>query len=106
MDIEEESLDSSFPYIHHNKGGLIMYVCPACNGLKTVEKSCEVCNGMMHDVGRVVDYLDDYSPYLEDEGLKLVDGVVESKASHLCVHVLHCPSCDSESKISIQEQKR
>jgi hypothetical protein len=81
-----------------------MYVCPLCNGLTVVEKTCEVCNGKMFDRGRVVDYFDDYSPYWEDEDAKLVDGLLQSKENHLCLHVFHCLTCDKETQITIQEQ--
>ncbi|WP_102027940.1 hypothetical protein [Salirhabdus sp. Marseille-P4669] len=83
-----------------------MYVCPVCNGLETREQTCQVCSHQMYDRGRVVDYFDDYSPYWEDEDAKLVDGVLESKENHICLHVYHCLACDSEARISIQEQRR
>ncbi|SES98215.1 hypothetical protein SAMN05421676_102267 [Salinibacillus kushneri] len=80
-----------------------MYVCPVCNGLTKLEKTCEVCQGPMMDRGRVVDYYDDYSPYWEEEDAKMVDGVLDSKEKHLCVHVYHCLSCDSEVELSVKE---
>ncbi|MRG86904.1 hypothetical protein [Salinibacillus xinjiangensis] len=83
-----------------------MYVCPVCNGLTNMEKTCQVCSGQMVDRGRLIDYFDDYSPYLEDEDAKLVDGFLETKSNHLCVHVYHCLSCDSEVEVTIEEQNR
>ncbi|MEQ6389126.1 hypothetical protein RZN22_07325 [Bacillaceae bacterium S4-13-58] len=52
----------------------------------------------------MVDFLDNYSPYLEDEGLKLVDGVEDSSKSHLCVHLVQCHNCGLEENVKIEEQ--
>ncbi|MCP8615486.1 hypothetical protein [Salirhabdus salicampi] len=83
-----------------------MYVCPLCNGLEQLEKTCPNCNGNMYDIGRVVDYYDDYSPYWEDEDAKMVDGLVQSKENHLCLHAFHCPACQIESRVTVREEQR
>lgn len=98
---------SSFVFISNlikRKQVRSMYVCPLCNGLKTFETNCPSCSNEMQDKGRVVDYLDDYSPYLEDEGLKAVDGVKDSRESHLCIHLTHCENCGFVENIKVEEQ--
>ncbi|WP_341540268.1 hypothetical protein [Melghiribacillus thermohalophilus] len=59
----------------------------------------------MSDQGRVIDFFDDYSPYMEDEGMKWLDGVADSARRHLCIHLFHCPQCDYDIQIAIQERK-
>ncbi|QHE51319.1 hypothetical protein [Pontibacillus sp. HMF3514] len=81
-----------------------MYVCPACNGLQKVIKNCSDCEEHLTDEGKLVDYLDEYSPYLDDEGLKLVDGDPESTEDHVCVHLLRCPKCGTETHVKVSEQ--
>ncbi|MBB6454652.1 hypothetical protein HNQ94_003141 [Salirhabdus euzebyi] len=81
-----------------------MHVCPLCNGLKVLQKNCQSCQQEMDDNGRLIDFFDDYSPYLEDEDAKLVDGYMNSKKEHICVHVFHCHSCHTEEKVEIKEQ--
>ncbi|MYL32386.1 hypothetical protein GLW08_06390 [Pontibacillus yanchengensis] len=83
-----------------------MFVCPLCNGLQTIVVHCPACNWEMKEQGRVVDYLDDYSPYLDDEGLKLVDGDQNSSEEHECVHLYQCTKCDRDRHVSINELHR
>lgn len=59
----------------------------------------------MYDQGRLIDFFDDYSPYMEDEGMKLYDGIPDSGKHHLCIHLFHCPVCDYDTQITIKEQK-
>ncbi|KGX92584.1 hypothetical protein N781_14720 [Pontibacillus halophilus JSM 076056 = DSM 19796] len=81
-----------------------MFVCPLCNGLATIDASCSTCGeGKLIDRGRVVDYLDDYSAYMSDEDLKMVDGLPDSKEKHSCVHVFQCTSCHEDETIPIHE---
>jgi hypothetical protein len=82
-----------------------MYACPLCNGFQTIDVSCESCNHNMSDQGRLVDYYDDYSPYMEEENAKMVDGIPNSKEDHLCLHLFKCPHCASDSHVIIKEVK-
>lgn len=83
-----------------------MFICPACNGFEVLSFSCPECEGEMTDRGRLVDYLDEYSPYLDDEGLKLVDGLKHSTDEHTCLHVLYCSQCETTSEYAIQEEQQ
>ncbi|MBH0228688.1 hypothetical protein [Halobacillus yeomjeoni] len=47
----------------------------------------------MRDQGRVTDYLDDYSPYLDQKWTDLVDGDLDSSLTNECVHLFVCEDC-------------
>ncbi|WP_156112544.1 hypothetical protein [Halobacillus sp. BBL2006] len=47
----------------------------------------------MHDQGRITDFLDDYSPYLELKWTDLVDGDLDSSRTGECVHLFICEDC-------------
>ena len=51
-----------------------MAICPICNGLETIEFQCERCSQKMEDLGKISDYFDDYSPYMEIDWMRLEDG--------------------------------
>lgn len=55
----------------------------------------------MVDKGPLVNYLDNYSPYLVDEVTHLVDGVTGDK----CLHIYQCPACYYQEKLSIERKK-
>lgn len=74
--------------------------CPLCNGLYKIDYNCIKCNSIMEEKGPVVNYLDDYSPYLLDEVTHLVDGVKESR----CVHIYKCPNCGHEERYAIERK--
>lgn len=80
-----------------------MYICYLCNGLKKMEKKCPVCDAHMLDGGKVVDYYDDYAPYIEIEDAQLIDGIPDSSISHQCVHVSVCSACNYTEEIIINE---
>ena len=48
-------------------------ICPLCNGLQRLSLPCKRCRATLVDMGKVTDYLDDYSAYEEQEMLKQVD---------------------------------
>ncbi|WP_026569107.1 hypothetical protein [Sediminibacillus sp. JSM 1682029] len=79
------------------------YACPLCNGMRTVQRACEKCGGEMTDQGKLVDFMGDYSPYLDMEIVKTVDGVKDSRSSHTCVHLFQCLDCDMQKTEVIQE---
>ncbi|NBI05812.1 hypothetical protein [Senegalia massiliensis] len=73
-------------------------VCPLCNGIQEIIKNCKRCGGDMIDQGPIVDYLDNYSPYLSNDITQLVDGVSKNE----CTHLFKCKECNHDKRISIQ----
>ncbi|WP_281976132.1 hypothetical protein [Halobacillus litoralis] len=70
-----------------------MQECGLCNGWAESERHCPRCNGMMIDQGRVTDFFDDYSPYLDQKYTDLVDGELYSSVAEQCVHLFVCEDC-------------
>lgn len=70
-----------------------MNECGICNGWAASERPCPKCEGTMRDQGRVTDFLDDYSPYLDQKYTNLVDGDLDSSATDECVHLFVCEDC-------------
>lgn len=73
-------------------------VCPLCNGLYEIEISCPNCGRDMSDNGPVVNYLDNYSPYLLDDISHTEDGAAEDE----CTHLFCCPSCGKDKRVGIR----
>ncbi|WP_194842028.1 hypothetical protein [Gracilibacillus salitolerans] len=82
-----------------------MYICYLCNGLEKMEHRCPVCDAHMLDGGKVVDYYDDYAPYIEMNDAQLIDGIPNSSASHQCVHVGVCSACNYTVELVVYEQE-
>ena len=80
-----------------------MSICPLCNGLRTLNFSCENCKASLDDQGKVTDYLDEYSAYEEINTLKQVDGVKQSTENEQCVHIFSCSQCGNNELIVINE---
>ncbi|NEY70821.1 hypothetical protein [Bacillus mesophilus] len=80
-----------------------MGICPICNGFESSETTCKQCQSVMEDKGRVIDYFDDYSPYMEIDGMKKIDGYEQTLQQHQCAHLLYCNHCQTEQVIFIQE---
>lgn len=74
-------------------------ICPLCNGLKQYEVECEKCKEKMTHRGRIADYYDNYSSYLEMSITELIDGVQSNK----CVHLFACPCCNHDKRIVIDK---
>lgn len=82
-----------------------MSVCPLCNQLTNqVEVMCDHCQGSMADMGRVIDYFDDYSAYMEIDGMKLLDGYQADHKQQQCPHVFFCKNCGKDQVALIDEQ--
>ena len=62
------------------------WICPICNGLEKIEKTCPSCGATMADGGRAGGYLGPYSPYMENTGT-VPDG------QDRCMHLAYCPDC-------------
>ncbi|MED3656356.1 hypothetical protein [Heyndrickxia sporothermodurans] len=67
--------------------------CPLCNGVNDDRLLCPACDGRMLDQGRIYDYYDDYSPYMDIDLIKLADGVPNSSKRNECVHLFKCSNC-------------
>lgn len=74
-------------------------ICPVCNGLEELEMNCEKCGGKMIDRGRIAEYYDNYSSYLEMSITEKIDGVPWDK----CVHLYACTSCNDDKRITIDK---
>ncbi|BBU40584.1 MAG: hypothetical protein C6W58_16230 [Bacillaceae bacterium] len=80
-----------------------MRACPLCNGFQQLHKYCSKCGGILLDAGKITDYLDDYSAYMEMDLMKLLDGKRDSLKNHQCIHLLYCSQCHEEEHAIIQE---
>lgn len=74
-------------------------VCPICNGLAEYEIKCEKCNGNMEDGGRIANYYDNYSSYLDMSITERIDGVPNNQ----CVHLFYCPGCKNDKRVPIDK---
>lgn len=77
-------------------------ICPLCNGLINYEVNCPTCGSEMSNQGPVVDYLDEYSPYLSNSITQKVDGVPQDQ----CVHLYQCEKCNRDKRIIIDRVKK
>ncbi|MBM6617763.1 hypothetical protein [Bacillus suaedaesalsae] len=80
-----------------------MGICPLCNGFEVLAISCEYCHSEVEDKGRVIDYFDDYSPYMEIEDMKKIDGYSQTHQDQQCAHLLVCPLCHQEQIYFVKE---
>lgn len=80
-----------------------MELCPLCNGLETRIIQCPNCQRIMEDRGKITDYLDDYSAYMDIDIMKLFDGNINSLEGHQCIHYFYCPTCQHEETNAINE---
>ena len=77
--------------------------CPLCNGLTSITYLCPDCQMNMEDMGKVVDYYDDYSAYLDTDIQKETDGYPLSLEQNTCPHLLFCAQCGKDQVVSILE---
>ncbi|WP_249872114.1 hypothetical protein [Oceanobacillus saliphilus] len=73
-----------------------MEVCPLCNGFETVTIECSGCSSILEDQGKITDYFDDYSAYMDIDIMKLFDGDPQSLESKACLHYFYCANCQQE----------
>lgn len=104
MAVKERATAPFFYLFYEERSNAMNYICPLCNALEQTSLSCEKCNNSLHDLGKVVDYLDDYSPYEEIVTLKLVDGLENSVKRHQCLHLFRCSHCGYDKRITVQEK--
>ncbi|TXC89746.1 hypothetical protein FS935_15380 [Metabacillus litoralis] len=80
-----------------------MGLCPLCNGFETKSFQCPNCQSLMEDQGKVIDYFDDYSAYMDIDVMKLFDGYEKSLENHECIHYFYCLGCQHQETKSIGE---
>jgi hypothetical protein len=80
-----------------------MSQCPLCNQYEVREWYCKNCNTLMDDSGRVIDFFDDYSPYLDIDGMKAADGYSDDLSHSRCPHYFYCSSCNHSEVILVDE---
>lgn len=81
-----------------------MSICPVCNGLKQVTMNCPTCYGRMEEKGRVMDYFDQYSPYMPIDQLKMNDGYENNLLEKKCPHLFFCENCETDTVMFISEE--
>jgi hypothetical protein len=80
-----------------------MAECPVCNGFREAYLLCSNCGKPMMESGRLMDFFDDYSPYMEIDLMKMEDGYPDTNSGHKCPHVYRCSSCNIEEILFIKE---
>jgi hypothetical protein len=80
-----------------------MPICPVCNGLREIFLFCSNCGEPMSESGRIMDYYDDYSPYMDIDLMKMEDGFKDTNSEHKCPHLYRCSSCLKDEIIFIKE---
>ena len=68
------------------EAAFLEWICPICNALFEIERSCPVCDGSLKDGGAVQDYQGPYSPYMGE----LLE---PDTGQNQCVHLLYCAVC-------------
>lgn len=81
----------------------LSHICPICNGFQNDDLQCTKCSSPMSEIGRYMDMFDDYSPYLEIDGMKKSDGIEDDLKSHSCPHVFECSSCGERQLKIVKE---
>ncbi len=74
-------------------------ICPVCNGLDKKAIKCKKCAKEMIDKGRIAEYYDNYSSYLEMSITEKIDGAPQDK----CVHLYACTACNTDRRIPIDK---
>lgn len=54
------------------------------------------------DYGKTVDYIDDYSAYMDQELLSAVDGLTHNNSQEYCNHVFYCGVCNVETEVVVK----
>ena len=80
-----------------------MGVCPVCNGFQQINEKCPACQKKIEDQGRMMDFFDEYSPYMSIDQMKLEDGLPNDGKKGQCPHLLKCSQCGHEMTYLIKE---
>jgi hypothetical protein len=76
-----------------------MKVCSLCNGVVQMEIACSQCGSKLSDRGRIYDFYDDYSAYMDIDEIKLADGIPDSSGSDECVHLFSGDCGHDETRV-------
>ncbi|PED72338.1 hypothetical protein CN680_07790 [Bacillus pseudomycoides] len=79
-----------------------MGICPLCNALEAQVYSCQSCLNVLQDYGKVVDYTDAYSAYMDQDLLIEVDGLTGEDSQQYCVHVFYCGTCGTQTELTVK----
>ncbi|EOW9529999.1 hypothetical protein ACO11K_003771 [Bacillus cytotoxicus] len=79
-----------------------MMICPLCNALDAQTYSCPTCQNVLQDYGKVVDYIDDYSAYMDQELLTAVDGLTAQNSERYCTHLFYCATCNTDTEMVVE----
>lgn len=80
-----------------------MTLCPLCNGLRKIHVACTECESEMKDMGKTMDYDDEYSAYMDIDTLKQNDGFPDSLKKGQCSHLMKCLNCNHDEVILVKE---
>ncbi|PLR86643.1 MULTISPECIES: hypothetical protein [Bacillus] len=80
-----------------------MSACPICNGFRRLEVACPSCGQPLAEQGRIMDYYDDYSPYMPIDQMKLEDGYPTTYSNQQCPHLFTCSECGLEKVLLVKE---
>jgi len=80
-----------------------MSICPICNGFREVYLLCANCGEPMLESGRLIDFFDDYSAYMEIDLMMLEDGYPDTNSAKKCPHLYQCLACERDEIIFIKE---
>ena len=80
-----------------------MAICPICNGFEKIIEKCPSCGKNIEDMGRLMDFYDDYSAYMPIDQMKMEDGYPSDYRENKCPHLLSCPNCGWEGVKFIEE---
>ncbi|WP_156288668.1 hypothetical protein [Oceanobacillus salinisoli] len=80
-----------------------MDFCPLCNGVETAAVECPNCQATLEDQGKITDYFDDYSAYMDIDMMKMFDGNRKSLEDHECLHYFYCTNCQHEETRTISD---
>ncbi|MFT4415891.1 hypothetical protein ACLM5H_18690 [Fredinandcohnia humi] len=80
-----------------------MNICPLCNGFRNASFPCSQCGNLLEDSGRIIDYFDDYSAYMQIDDMKKIDGIKSTLSEHECAHLFYCVHCNTEEVKLIKE---
>ena len=73
-----------------------MNICSLCNGIANYCIHCPSCSGPLEDQGRLYDYYDEYSAYMDIDLSKMEDGQKNSSSKPVCMHMFICTECNQQ----------
>lgn len=80
-----------------------MTICPICNGFYALNLECPTCGSSITDLGRIMDYYDDYSAYMPIDQMKMEDGFKHDFENKECPHYIFCSQCGYQNVLLIKE---